>query len=253
MDRRFNQALLYSAVLHALLLVLFIWIYESFLVTRTPLLMDLTLIGEMSQGQGLGAPTAQTGQTAGALPTAKTEGDFSTPQQAQANPAVANSARPEVAIKHPLKPKAHSSAKTEEQYLENLRKSAPIGLVPKKQVDTNIETSAGLGQEGVAGTPNGNANIEGELAARNIKNQDNPPYPDWAKKDGVEAVVRFRITVLPNGFLKDDLEMVQTSGYRELDREVYDHLIRWQFEPLPPQLPQVEQSGVISFNFSLKN
>jgi TonB family protein len=253
MDRRFSQAILYSTIMHILLLMLFIWIYESFLVTRTPLLMQLTLIGQMSQGEGLGAPSAQPGQTAGALPTAKTEGDFSTPQQAQANPAVSNSAKPEVAIHHPLKPRPHSSAKTAEQYLESLRKSAPIGLNPKKEVDSTIETTAGLAQAGVAGTPNGNANIEGELAARNIKHQVNPAYPDWAKKQGVEATIRFRITVLPSGLLKDDLELVQTSGYRELDRVVYDALIQWEFEPLASQVPQVEQTGVITFSFSLKN
>ena len=253
MDRRFNQALLYSAILHTLLLFLFIWIYESFLVTRTPLLMELTLIGQMSQGEGLGSPTAQTGPTAGALPTAKTEGDFSTPQQAQANPSVANSARHEVALHHPLKPKKHSSAKTDEQYLESLRKSAPIGLASPKDVESDIKTTAGLGHIGVAGTPDGNANIEGELAARAIKRQVNPIYPDWAKKQGVEATVKFRVTVIPSGLLRDDLEMVQTSGYRELDRDVYDALIQWEFETLAPQLPQVDQSGVITFSFSLKN
>jgi hypothetical protein len=34
---------------------------------------------------------------------------------------------------------------------------------------------------------------------------------------------------------------------------VYDALIQWQFEPLAPEIPQVEQSGVITFSFSLKN
>ncbi len=253
MDRRFSQALLYSAIMHIILLFLFVWIYESFLVTRSPLLMELTLIGEMSQGTGMGAPAAQPGQTAGALPTAKTEGDFSTPQQAQADPSVASNAKPEVSIHHPLKTKKHSSVKTEEQYLESLRKSAPIGLNPKKEVEADIKTTSGLGSMGVAGTPNGNANIEGELAARNIKHQVNPAYPDWAKKDGVEATIRFRVTVLPSGLLKDDLELVQTSGYRELDRVVYDALIQWEFDPLAPEIPQADQSGIITFSFSLKN
>ena len=243
MDRRFNQAILYSAIMHLVLLILFIWIYESFLVTRSPLLMELTLIGANVPGAGMGAPSAQTGQTAGALPTAKTEGNFSTPQQAQANPSVAPSAKPEAALHRPLKPRLHSSAKTEEQYLENIRKSAPIGLNPKKEVDAHIETTAGLGQEGLAGTPDGNSNIEGELAARSIKRQVNPAYPDWAKKEGVEAVIRFRVTVLPNGLLKDDLELVQTSGYRELDRVVYDALIQWEFEPLAPQIPKWTNRG----------
>ncbi len=253
MDRRFNQSLLYSALLHALLLWLFIWIYQSFLVTPTPLLMELTLIGQMSQGQGMGAPAAQPGQTAGALPVAQTQGTFANPQQAQANPSVSDNVKPEVAIQKPLKVKPHSSAQSEEQYLESLRKTAPIGLANPKKVDAQVKTTTGLGLSGVAGTPDGSANIEGELAARNIKRQVKPVYPEWAKKQGVEATVRFRITVLPNGLLRDDLEMVQTSGYRELDRDVYEALIQWEFEPLAQQLPQLDQSGVVTFNFSLNN
>jgi TonB family protein len=106
---------------------------------------------------------------------------------------------------------------------------------------------------GVAGSPEGNPEIEGELAARAIKVQVNPVYPDWAKKQGIEAVVKFRLTVLPNGFLKeDDLQLEQTSGYRELDRDVYDALIQWEFEPLDPSVPQVNQGGVITFSFSFK-
>jgi TonB family protein len=253
MDRRFNQYLLYSTLLHVILLLLFIWVYNSFLVTPTPLLMDLTLIGQMSQGQGMGSPSAQPSSNAGVLPTAKTEGDFNSPQQAQANPPVSADTHPEVAVKKPLKPRLHSSAKTEEQYLEDLRKTAPIGFAPPKEVDTNIKTTAGLGHVGVAGTPDGSANIEGELAARYLKRQVNPVYPDWAKKQGVEATIRFNVTVLPNGLLKDDLELAQTSGYRELDRDVYDALIQWEFEPLAPQIPQVNQTGIVTFSFSLKN
>jgi TonB family protein len=106
----------------------------------------------------------------------------------------------------------------------------------------------------VAGTPNGSANIEGELAARTIKRQVNPIYPEWAKKQGIEATIRFRLTVLPNGLLReDDLQVDQTSGYRELDRVVYDALIQWEFEPLPAEIPQGDQSGVVTFSFSLKN
>ena len=106
----------------------------------------------------------------------------------------------------------------------------------------------------MAGAPDGNAHIEGELAARAIRKQVNPLYPDWAKKQGIEATVKFRLTVFPNGLLKEDeLQLDQTSGYRELDRVVYEALVQWEFEPLNPDVAQVEQSGVISFTFSLKN
>ena len=254
MDQDFQKSLIYSTVFHGLLLLLLFILYHSFLVVRTPLLMDLTLIGEMSQGQGMGSPASKTGEVPVQLPQVETNGEFSTPQKEIANPPVPITSQPEVSVKKPLKPQLHSGTASSEAYLESLHHSAPIGLELKKEAPTNIKTTAGLGHIGVAGTPNGSANIEGELAARTIKRQVNPIYPEWAKKQGIEATIRFRLTVLPNGLLKeDDLQIEQTSGYRELDRVVYDALIQWEFQPLPPEIPQGDQSGVITFSFSLKN
>lgn len=253
MDRQFQKSIVYSALFHAFLLFAVILFYNSFLLTRTPLMMELTLIGQMSQGNGLGSPSSNSGETPAQLPVAHSSGEFNTPRSETANPPLDNAQRPEVAVKKPLKPQPRSSNARAESYLESLEKSAPIGFESKKDVSANIKTTAGLGHIGAAGTPDGSANIEGELAARNIKRQVNPLYPDWAKKQGVEAIVKFRLTVLPNGLLKDDLQLDQTSGYRDLDRVVYDALIQWEFDPLSPELPQVEQSGVITFSFSLKN
>ena len=254
MDREFQRSLGYSALFHGLLLLVLFLLYHSFLVVRTPLMMELTLIGEMSQGQGLGSPSSHPGEVPVQLPQAETDGEFSTPRTEMANPPVPNDQRPEIRMKKPLKQKIHSGRADSEAYLESLHHSAPIGLEMKKEAPTEIKTTAGLGHIGVAGTPNGAPNIEGELAARTIKRQVNPTYPDWAKKQGIEAVVRFRLTVLPNGLMReDDLQIEQTSGYRELDRVVYDALIQWEFQPLPPEIPQSDQSGVITFSFSLKN
>ncbi len=254
MDQDFKISLIYSTLFHGLLLLLLFILYHSFLVVRTPLLMELTLIGQMSQGQSLGSPSAHSGEVPVQLPMAETNGEFSTPKTEMANPPVAASVKPEVSVQKPLKPKVHPGAAASEAYLESLHHSAPIGLELKKDAPDKIKTTAGLGHIGVAGTPNGNANIEGELAARTIKRQVNPEYPDWARKQGIEATVRLQLTVLPNGLIKEnDLQLEQTSGYRELDRVVYDALVQWEFEPLPPEINQVEQSGVITFSFSLKN
>ena len=254
MDQDFRKSIIYSTLFHGLLLLILFIIYHSFLVVRTPLLMELTLIGQMSQGQGLGSPASHSGEVPVQLPMAETNGEFSTPRTELANPPLTTSEKPDVSVKKPLKPKVHSGAASSEAYLESLHHSAPIGLELKKDAPDKIKTTAGLGHIGVAGTPNGNANIEGELAARTIKRQVNPEYPDWARKQGIEAVIRLHLTVLPNGLLREnDLQLEQTSGYRELDRVVYDALVQWEFEPLPPEVPPVDQSGVITFTFSLKN
>ena len=254
MDRQFQKSVLYSTLFHGLLLLILLLVYQSFLVVHTPLMMDLTLIGEMSQGNGLGSPEAKSGEAPSTLPRAATNGEFGSTSQTQANPPIPNSERPEVALQKPLKSKNHSGNSPSEQYLENLSNEAPIGMENKKDVNTDIKTTAGLGHVGVAGSPEGSPVIEGELAARAIKRQVNPDYPDWAKKQGIEATVKFRLTVLPNGLLKeDDLQLDQTSGYRELDRLVYDALIQWEFQPLDPSVAQVDQAGVITFSFNLKN
>jgi len=254
MDRSFPKSLTYSTLIHILVLFLFFEIYKNFLIVRTPLLMELTLIGQMSQGNGMGSPASHPGEVPAQLPVANTGMDqFSNPQKPTANPPIETSEKPEVAVKKPLKEEKHSGNARSESYLEHIRKEAPIGLTVKKDVTTQIKTTAGLGHTGVAGTPNGSANIEGELAARNIKHQVNPEYPEWAKKQGIEATVRFRLTVLPGGLLKeDDLQLDQTSGYRELDRVAYEALVQWEFDPLPPEVPQQDQSGIITFSFSLK-
>ncbi len=254
MDRDFRKSLFYSTLFHGLLLFALFLFYKSFLVVHTPLMMDLTLIGEMSKGYGLGSPAAQSGEAPNQLPMASTSGEFGSTSQTRANPPLPNVERPEVAVKKPLKNKNQSGNAPSEKYLESLTKLAPIGLENKKDVASQIKTTTGVGRTGVAGSPEGSPTIEGELASRAIKVQVNPDYPDWAKKQGIEATVKFRITVLPNGLLREDeLQLEQTCGYRELDRDVYNALIQWQFQPLDANVPQQDQSGVITFSFNLKN
>ena len=168
-DPSFPKSLLISALFHGCLLLILIFFYNSFLVTRTPLMMDLTLIGEMSKGSGLGSPSSNSGEAPNQMPAAATGGTFSAPQKPQANPPVQTRERPEAAIHRPLPSQSHSGNAPSESYLQSLDKTAPIGLSVQKDVTDQIQTTAGLGHLGVAGTPEGNANIEGELAARTVK------------------------------------------------------------------------------------
>ncbi len=254
MDNSFHRSIFYSGLFHVLLLLMIFLVFRHFLLVRTPLLMELTLIGEMSKGEGLGSSAAHPGVEVGQAPQAETNGEFSTPKQETANPPVTSLPKPEVSLRKPLKSRKNPGTSSSEAYLRSLRRTAPIGLSPKKDDLSEIKTTVGLGHTGEAGTPDGSPQIEGELAARAIKKQVKPDYPDWAKKQGIEAVIKFRLTVLPNGLLKlDELQPEQTSGYRELDRVVYDALIQWEFEPLAAQIPQVNQTGVITFSFSLSN
>jgi protein TonB len=254
METPFKKSLLYSTLTHALLLLFFFGIYKNFLIVRTPLLMELTLIGQMSQGNGMGSPASHPGEVPSQMPVANTDtGQFSNPQKQTANPPIVPAEKPEVAVRKPLNEEQNPGTAKAESYLEHVRKQAPIGLTLKNDIPTNIKTTAGLGHVGVAGTPGGSSNIEGELSSRKKKREVDPIYPEWAKKQGIEATIRFRLTALPNGLLReDDLQLEQTCGYRELDRLVYEALIQWEFEPLPPEVPQQDQSGIITFSFNLK-
>jgi protein TonB len=253
-DKSFSKSIFYSLLLHAAVLLLIYLLYHSFMVVQTPLLMDVTLIGQTtSQGNGLGSPSAQNGEIPQQAAKTDTNNQMPAPQKEISNLSVQNSDRPEVGMKKVKKRSSHNQALSEAN-LEKLNNSAPIGMENQKEAATDIKTTEGVGHQGIAGAPGGNANIEGELSSRTIKNQVNPIYPDWAKKQGVEATVKFQITVLPNGLLKEDeIQLEQTSGYRELDRVVFDALIQWEFAPLPPDILQVNQSGIVTFTFSLNN
>lgn len=222
------------------------------MVVQTPLLMDLTLIGQSSLGNGQGAPSAQSGQIPQA-DKANTNNPLTAPQKDTLNPAVDNAARPEVVMRKIKKKSVKNNAPTDDS-LEKLNSAAPIGMENQKAADTNIKTTEGVGHEGIVGAPDGDTHIEGQLAGRTVLRKVSPIYPDWAKKQGVEATVKFDLVVLPNGLLKvGDIDLEQTSGYRDLDSAVYDALIQWEFTPLAPDVIQENQSGVVTFAFNLKN
>jgi len=254
-DRDFGKSILTSLALHALVFLLLFKVLDSFLVSHSPALMELNLIGVSSQGDGTGSQATLRGPVPGAVPAAdKGEGqEFSSPKASsvpQPKPA-----QPKGGLSSPkTKPVPRPQSKAERSaYLESLRRTAPIGIAPNHQTTQNIKTTAGLGYLGVTGTPNGRVDIEGELAGRDIRRKVVPAYPDWAKKQGIEGTIQYRITVLPNGYLMDDVQLQQTSGWRELDRVAYEALLQWEFDALPEGAAQVNQSGLVTFAFSFKN
>lgn len=247
MDRSFRKSLFYSTLFHIAMLLLIYFIYHSFLVVQTPLLMDVTLVGENSKGNDLGAPSAQQGVNVPQVSKLENNPQISNPENVR---MPENKDTGEVSVKK----KVHRQPTPSPAKLAALNKSAPIGLEGQKDTTTDIKTTTGVGQQSVAGSPEGNADIEGQLAGRAIKHKVFPVYPDWAKKQGVEATVVFQLTVLPNGLLKlDELQLDQTCGHRELDKAVYDALIQWEFMPLEANVPQQNQSGTIKVSFNLKD
>jgi TonB family protein len=78
-----------------------------------------------------------------------------------------------------------------------------------------------------------------------------PKYPRWAEEQGLECSVSIHFFVFPNGTVKDNLFVEQSSNYSEMDGLATKALLAFQFAPLPPSEKQEEQEGVIVFYFRL--
>jgi protein TonB len=66
----------------------------------------------------------------------------------------------------------------------------------------------------------------------------------------VNAVIRVRITVAPSGRVTRRIPLIK--GNPGLEQAVMNALLNWRFNPLPPNAPQEEQTGVVTFRFQLR-
>jgi TonB family protein len=94
----------------------------------------------------------------------------------------------------------------------------------------------------------GGFTIQGEAAQRTILYKVIPEYPEGVNKD---AVVRIRFTVLPSGIVGSAV-LLTKGGEATLERLTLEAFRQWRFSPLPPDVPQVDQEGVITFRWVLR-
>lgn len=66
----------------------------------------------------------------------------------------------------------------------------------------------------------------------------------------VNAVIRVRITVAPSGRVTRRIPLIK--GNPALEQAVMNALLNWRFNPLPPNAPQEDQTGVVTFRFQLR-
>jgi protein TonB len=74
------------------------------------------------------------------------------------------------------------------------------------------------------------------------------PLPAYSEK--VNALIRIRITVDPNGRIVQQIPLIK--GNAALEQSVMEALRRWRFSPLPSVAPQENQTGVVTFRFTLE-
>ncbi len=93
--------------------------------------------------------------------------------------------------------------------------------------------------------------IFGPLKDRRILEKYLPKYPRWAEEQGLECTVSLHFFVYPNGQVKTNLYVEQSSGYSEMDKLAIKALQAFRFAPLGSSGRQEEQEGVIIFYFRL--
>ena len=94
--------------------------------------------------------------------------------------------------------------------------------------------------------------IHGDIANR-VRKRVLPVYPERARRMGWEGEVQVSLQVDPSGnVIPTSVVIVKTSGYPDLDQAAKYAAMRWVFDPLPPNVVQENQSGIIIFRFVLE-
>jgi TonB family protein len=95
------------------------------------------------------------------------------------------------------------------------------------------------------------AQLAGPIADRAILHSVTPAYPDWAKRDGVEAAVTLYFIVRADGTVKENILVQKTAGFGDFDDSARMALAQWRFEALRGGRTG-EQWGTITFHFRLR-
>jgi TonB family protein len=96
------------------------------------------------------------------------------------------------------------------------------------------------------------ASLAGPIADRPALHVVTPVYPDWAKRDGVEATVTLYFVVRPDGSVKENVLVQKTAGFAEFDDNARAARAAWKFEPLHGGRTG-EQWGTITFHYRLRD
>jgi len=94
--------------------------------------------------------------------------------------------------------------------------------------------------------------LAGPIADRAVLRHATPIYPEWAKRDGVEAQVTLYFIVRADGSVKENILVQKTAGFGDFDDSARAALAAWRFEPLRGGRTG-EQWGTITFHFRLRD
>lgn len=137
------------------------------------------------------------------------------------------------------------------------KKKQQVVIPPKaRQAETRqkgAESSGDIsGAEGALDAEQGTGNEKEKSAPfnLNIEGLHREPLTQPLPKNtaGVEATITLKFEVTPSGDVVNIIPL-HKSGNPAIDRQTTQMLKKWQFSPLPANVPQQNQTGTITFHF----
>lgn len=135
--------------------------------------------------------------------------------------------------------------------LNRSAREAPARVTTSLPAERSKAAPASAGGDATARVRLAGAELVGPVANRPIVAHRAPTYPEWAKRDGVEASVTLHFVVRPDGSIKENILIERTSGYGDFDDRALEALSEWRFAPLTGGRTG-EQWGVITLHFRLR-
>jgi protein TonB len=128
--------------------------------------------------------------------------------------------------------------------------SISMGSLPSAAAELDKQLAAATASRSRGQQPKKSFDIAGPLNNRPITHKVVPQYPSWAEEQGIIGSVRIYFTVNPEGTVRPNMSVRQTTGYPELDKLAIEALRQWKFAPFESS-DEDNQWGIITFTFSL--
>ena len=201
-----QKTLTFSFIGHVVIFTVFALALPSRVMTFTQIPVELAPLPEAPPvlGQGRGRP----------LTTAPTEGGFRSLVGIYLPSARANYTGPVV-----LEPGIAPPILTSVNLLPSAarpRVSLPL-IVPEGNIGRGFSSEAAF-------------KLSGPGAKRKLISAPLPYYPKWAKERGVEAYLELKMWIDSSGSVQD-VSILKSSGYPDLDRVCAETISRWRFDP----------------------
>jgi len=133
----------------------------------------------------------------------------------------------------------------QEEIVDEIPEPETQTIQPLGSGSIDATDGAQLGDEGTSNEPTRASPFQIEGLNRAAINS---PLP--VNSANVSTIITMQITVNPQGRIIQRVPI--RKGNPQLEQEVMRALLRWRFNPLPPNAPQEAQTGKVTFRFTLR-